>query len=277
MRWTRPPEPDDFERSVADARATVAAIAATRPPRSDDFDRKHWSRRKGVLASAQHHRCAYCDLPMGFGDVEHYHPKAGVDELPEWSSPEPPRAAARAVSPTAWWWLAYRWSNFLAACEVCNRRWKGNLFPMMGGHAAAPAESEDCRPLLLNPFEGPDPEAHLTFDRLGGVRPQRGSPHGLATLRTCGLYRHELVEHRHASAEAAHRHLDELDHPAVEVRRRALRELGRAGSARTPLASVARCIWRDRTEVPWHGCFRTGNDGFDRPTEWLSDLVVRAS
>lgn len=274
MRWVRPVEPGNFRARVADSEGAVAAIASFGPPSSKDF-KPVWQPWKKYFIEAQHDRCGYCDLPLsGHGDVEHYRPKAGLEDLPLWTPAERKRPNARFVSDWAWWWLAYNWSNYLAACERCNQIWKANLFPVSGGHTGAPARGVSQVPLLLNPFDGPHPEAHLTFDRVGVVSAQAGSPYGLATIRTCGLYRIDLIEKRYAAADAAHRFMAGLDHVSRDLRERALLDIGRAGSVRTPLASVMRCIWRSKTEIAWRDSFETAPDGWDQPLREVYELVV---
>ena len=273
MRWMRPQEPADFEPKVEPLRATIARLAKIGRIRSDDFDPK-WKNWKPTFLTAQHNRCAYCDLNItGWADIEHFRPKAGLDFLAHFSPAEPPRPKPNAVSDRGWWWLAYAWSNYLVACEQCNQKWKKNLFPLLGGHAGSPSQTDSEVPLLLHPFDGPDPEAHLTFDREGAVSAQGQSPYGMATIRTCGLYRPSLAEARHSTAAATHENLADLDSGVREVRLKALRTLARDGSPGTSLASVTRCIWRDKTDVPWNSAFILGADGGCSPSEALREIV----
>lgn len=275
MRWVRPPEDPALRDRVAKAEATVRTLAAEGRPSSEHFD-PLWRRIKRIkrtFVDAQRDRCGYCDLALsGWGDVEHFRPKAALTRLEPGADGVDP-APEVLVSDRGWWWLAYAWSNWLVACERCNQRWKRGLFPVVGGHDGPPCPDDPLQePLLLHPFDGPDPEAHLGFDRNGAIRPQNASPYALETIRTYGLHRPDLVEKRHMVCDSAHRALTDLDDPHARVRRRALDLLGRQGTASTAFAGVTRCIWREATEIPWRSAFQPG-DPWDQPRQTLLALV----
>lgn len=262
IRTARPPEPAEFAARVREAELHVAAIARERPPASEDFAPR-WRAFKAVLAAAQHGRCGYCDLICtGHGDVEHFRPKAAVHVLAGAPSERgPPRVTT--ASERGWWWLAYAWSNYLLACARCNQKWKRCLFPLATPLVGPPRPDGEEEPLLLHPFDGPDPEAHLTFDRFGAILPR--SAHGRATILTCGLHRRRLLSARRLPANRAHGHVDALESPVPSARMDALLALGQQGTHTEMLACVTRCIWRERRGTAWRDAFLAGPHGWDVP------------
>jgi len=77
---------------------------------------KMWGEAKAQLMREAHYKCAYCEKltdktdnqikESSFADVEHYRPKS------------------------LYWWLAYCYENYLYACEICNRTYKNDKFPI---------------------------------------------------------------------------------------------------------------------------------------------------
>ena len=98
--------------------------------------------------------CAYCGTALSAGvpgDVEHFRPKAKVQE--------------DATHP-GYWWLAYKYENYVLACRICNSSRKGNRFPLTGGtlRARLPTEALTAeRPVLFHPAEEPVEDA-LTIE-----------------------------------------------------------------------------------------------------------------
>jgi uncharacterized protein (TIGR02646 family) len=138
---------------------------------------------KTVLKETQSDKCAYCEskVPhLGYGDVEHFRPKAGW--VQEKGDP--------LVQP-GYYWLAYEWSNLFFSCQICNQNYKKNHFPLSNPSQRAlnhtkPISNESA--LLLNPLED-NPERHLEFERhlIKGK-----SIRGISTIDTCGLDRRAL-------------------------------------------------------------------------------------
>jgi uncharacterized protein (TIGR02646 family) len=65
---------------------------------------------RGALWAMHGRSCAYCDRELpgnDRGDVEHFRPKS------------------------IYWWLAYKFENYLLACSVCNSAYKGEKFPLL--------------------------------------------------------------------------------------------------------------------------------------------------
>jgi uncharacterized protein (TIGR02646 family) len=144
---------------------------------------------KATLLNSQHEKCCYCErkiLASGFGDVEHFRPKGGVQQDPNSAEERP-----------GYYWLAYQWSNLLVSCSVCNTKWKRTFFPLEDPLARArshlePVENE--RPLLVDPT-AEDPRDHIRFD---GDAPYALTPRGQATIERLNLRRGDLLERRQA-------------------------------------------------------------------------------
>lgn len=62
------------------------------------------------LETLFHGKCAYCESRYDISgpvDIEHFRPKAGIDNVP---------------GHRGYWWLAGEWTNLLPSCLDCNRR-----------------------------------------------------------------------------------------------------------------------------------------------------------
>jgi uncharacterized protein (TIGR02646 family) len=149
---------------------------------------------KTALRRAQHDKCAFCESKfahVGYGDVEHFRPKAGYCQ----------REGSRLRRP-GYYWLAYEWSNLFFSCQLCNQRFKRNLFPLRNPRKRARSHHEAVEqeePLLIDPGRI-DPAAFLGFrqevaEALGGNRM------GRATVKVLGLNRPELAEARRQRLE----------------------------------------------------------------------------
>ncbi|WP_158978023.1 hypothetical protein [Cellulophaga sp. L1A9] len=113
---------------------------------------------KDQLKLEQYNKCCYCESKFTTnspGDVEHFRPK-GRYKIPGVSGYKKP----------GYYWLAYDWNNLFFSCEVCNREYKKENFPLF----------EDCdraiphlknhlirseKPILICPNE--NPSNHLEF------------------------------------------------------------------------------------------------------------------
>ena len=81
------------------------------------FNSNRWKQAKKQLLAETGGKCAYCEAPVSvvaFGDVEHYRPKS------------------------IYWWLAYCYDNYLAACQICNQRFKRDDFPIQDRKMRSP-------------------------------------------------------------------------------------------------------------------------------------------
>lgn len=76
---------------------------------------------KERLMAVQYGKCAYCEANVpstGYGDVEHFRPKAGFKQ-------------DHSLRRPGYFWLAYSWSNLYFSCQACNQANKGNSFPVL--------------------------------------------------------------------------------------------------------------------------------------------------
>lgn len=169
-------------------------------PIETDFVRNIWSKQKHVLRRRQHSKCAYCEKHIAkLGDVEHYRPKAAVQEpvdpgQRDDSQAEPPGRTMGPETRPGYWWLAYEWSNYLYACPTCQRDWKRNSFPLKAPRASMePGCEAQEDPLVLNPMDE-DPSAHLRFDEFGQIHGL--TEEGKTTIDRCGLDRQTLIDDR---------------------------------------------------------------------------------
>jgi uncharacterized protein (TIGR02646 family) len=144
---------------------------------------------KAALRQAQHDKCAFCESKFahaGYGDVEHFRPKAGYCQR----EGDPLRRPG-------YYWLAYEWSNLFFSCQLCNQRFKRNLFPLRNARKRARSHHEAVeqeKPLLIDPGRT-DPAAFLGF-REEVTEAIRGNRVGRTTIEVLGLNRPELVEAR---------------------------------------------------------------------------------
>jgi hypothetical protein len=108
----------------------------------------------------QFSKCCYCEntfLDVAFGDVEHYRPKGGYLENIKDKLKKP-----------GYYWMAYSWENLHLSCDICNRTYKKNYFPLKNNvlristhHNEHNLNKEE--PLLLSPTE--DNEIHFEFKK----------------------------------------------------------------------------------------------------------------
>ena len=83
------------------------------------------------LCADQHYKCAYCecDLTKSYNDVEHYRPKSKYH------------------------WLGYDWDNLLYSCDLCNRTYKNDSFPLVNeaNRVTTPGDLSVEEHLIINP------------------------------------------------------------------------------------------------------------------------------
>jgi len=145
---------------------------------------------KQALSSAQYDKCCFCECKLGhaqFGDVEHFRPKARAQQ------------DAEAAPTSGYYWLAYVWDNLYLSCEVCNRRHKRGLFPLLNPdrrvashHRSTELETE--QPAFIDPGRE-DPAAFIEFRREFAA-PVAGARRGAATIEALQLNRPALRERR---------------------------------------------------------------------------------
>jgi uncharacterized protein (TIGR02646 family) len=148
---------------------------------------------KKALRRAQHEKCAFCESHLthiSYGDVEHLRPKAAVAQYD-----------GDPLERPGYYWLAYEWDNLFLSCQLCNQRFKRNLFPLRdqanrvrSHHDHSKLDAEGA--LLIDP-SATDPERHILWKR-EYPEPAPGSDEGSATIGVVGLDREELVTVRRA-------------------------------------------------------------------------------
>lgn len=263
LRVQRPAEPPGFAARVADARARLAAKGGVGLT-DDDFP-PLWREYKPAFAGAQHHKCGYCESKVTavcHGDVEHYRPKAAIQDMPvrredigrevrDSASVEGRRLPHLCAE--GYWWLAYEWSNYLLACPLCNQSWKRCLFPIEEAPRCVPPRADTWEtPLVLNPFDAEDLVRHFAFDDLGQVSARDESAHGRATIDTCGLDRESLREARHEKARSAHRLAERLQQPISDQEvERILDDFAEMGDAAAVYAGMVRAILEQVADISW--------------------------
>lgn len=139
---------------------------------------------KEKLDALYHHKCAFCEIRVEQGHVEHYRPKQ------------------------QYYWLAYSWDNLIYGCPTCNQ-FKGTNFEIKGKMAAPPSEADDLsdintcssqkndqqeKPMLLNP-ERDNLNGAFLFD-MGGHIKDNNNDRADYTIRNCNLNREYLVDSR---------------------------------------------------------------------------------
>ena len=154
-----------------------------------DFDSDVYGREsvKNTLLHAQYAKCCYCESNFratSYGAVEHFRPKRAVKQ-----------DKGQRMEYPGYFWLAYKWSNLLVSCEVCNTTYKGNLFPLEDDTKRARSHRDNLgaeRPLFIDPA-GEDPRQHIRFRRAEVVDL---TERGRVTIQGLGLGRNELEETR---------------------------------------------------------------------------------
>jgi uncharacterized protein (TIGR02646 family) len=150
---------------------------------------------KAQLRREQHEKCCFCEGSFsahGFGDVEHFRPKAGFKQK-----------AKDKLSKPGYYWLAYEWDNLFFSCQICNQQFKKNLFPLVPGatrainHRSVPKVEAVADTLLINPALD-DPEQHISFRQ---EVPFGKTDKGEESIKTYGLIRESLNEARRKHLE----------------------------------------------------------------------------
>ena len=147
---------------------------------------------KEELVGMQNHKCAFCEAKVthvAYGDVEHFRPKGGVRQ-----------DAADKLSQPGYWWLAYEWENLLFACQVCNGRHKGNLFPLKDPKKRCGKPTDDLnseRPIFINPADPKDKDPETLIDWRGSEPVAvKGNIRARVTIAALGLDDQERWEPR---------------------------------------------------------------------------------
>lgn len=202
-----------------------------------------------ALDVAQYSKCAFCESHYShnsYGNVEHFRPKAGYKQ-----------SGDRSLSRPGYYWLAYDWANLFNSCEICNQRFKSNLFPlkMPARRALCHHDSlEDETPLLINPGVE-DPEQFIGFhDEFPFAI--KNSRRGLETIQVLGLDREPLNDQRRRRLEGVQNLVDlckvlkhDLQNGITEASDRlelAEKRLRFSLAASSEYASMCRCFVADQ-------------------------------
>ncbi|MBS1570968.1 MAG: hypothetical protein JST62_01030 [Bacteroidetes bacterium] len=150
-------------------------------------------------------KCGYCESRINVvasENVEHYRPKAGVDQID----------LIAGTTHVGYYWLANEWSNLLIACPKCNQQGnKGNRFPLSAPNSrvvnppaflangdvdlianryTSPHIAGEV-PLLINP-EHKDPIPEFLLKRNGDLAQKNNSVFAEKTIEVCDLNRQPL-------------------------------------------------------------------------------------
>ncbi|MEO8073482.1 MAG: hypothetical protein ABI686_09560, partial [Acidobacteriota bacterium] len=127
---------------------------------------------------------------ISYGDVEHFRTKSGSRQI----------ADEKEMKVPGYYWLAYDWKNLFLACQLCNQRFKKNLFPLEDKNERAISHESDLtkeNPLFIN-TETEDPEDFISF-RGEIAFSIDGNLRGETTIEATGINRDELKEMRLAT------------------------------------------------------------------------------
>ena len=193
---------------------------------------------KRALIEMQDGKCCFCESPVthiSYGDVEHFRPKKGYRQRQ--SDP---------LGRPGYFWLAYDWRNLLLSCQICNQRFKGNLFPLED--EAGRAQSNGLRlaaerPVFVHPVDE-DPAAHIGFRQ---HIPYGITSRGTSTITGLGLDRTELNQVREDHFALVRRLMDVVLNPACpDALRRACRsQLESLWQPDKPWSLMVWCMWHD--------------------------------
>lgn len=222
----------------------------------------HWGKHKHNFIIPQYNgKCAYCETPIvsgSPGDVEHFRPKSYCQPLGPAKNRDdygglPPARKSTGPATEGYWWLAYKWSNYLLSCNRCNSTWKKNQFPVGAVKARRGNRLSIEKALLINPFEQ-DPEPHFAFDALTGQ--VRGlTPQGVATIDVCGLDRRSLEVQRAtkgAKLDKRYReYLNALRKQNFDAQNNALSALMDECRSKEPFAAVARYFVKKNLSISY--------------------------
>jgi hypothetical protein len=202
---------DDWKKWIQDcevkAKTHITEVAKDEKPTiSDLYKREKIKEIHFVNGNVPFYgRCAYCDGIFGICEVEHFRPKAGIQDADgkviHYQNSQGQKILDKAGKPQphlGYYWLAYDWRNLLPSCGDCNR-YKGTKFPVIGYHAQSPGDEVTEKPLLINPIsDRPDdhPENHLAVEPNGVIHAVNNSDRGKMCINIFKLNREQLIERR---------------------------------------------------------------------------------
>jgi len=175
------------KKTQADCRSyTQNAKAYDTGQKKLDFDSKVYAHKtvKAALRKTQHDKCCFCESKVthiSYGDVEHFRPKAGVRQK-----------SSDVLERPGYYWLAYEWSNLFFSCQLCNQRFKGNLFPLRNPAGRAKSHDDNVaaeKPIFIDPSE--DVGKYISF-REEVIVAVDNNARGKTTIEALGLDRVRL-------------------------------------------------------------------------------------
>ena len=143
---------------------------------------------KQHLIRLQNGKCCFCESKINHissGDIEHFRPKKG------WVQDQ------GKINKPGYYWLAYEWDNLLFCCEICNRSFKKNHFPISEISKRALNHNGDLSSevaLFVHPVDE-DPEQFIEFEQ-EQIKPVNNNIRGKSTIQKIGLDRAPLNERR---------------------------------------------------------------------------------
>ncbi|MCA9708705.1 MAG: hypothetical protein KDK70_22845 [Myxococcales bacterium] len=238
----------DLERAH---QKVLEIIEAGGVPSEDDFA-PVWRVYRDLLGEAQHDKCAYCETRFRAsyrGAVEHHRPKTAIQEITRLTRD---RIVPGPTRRPGYWWLAYRFENWVLSCFDCNAA-KGNYFPVRRRNKVIKPRAElSENPWLIDPLRH-DPAGAFRFDEFGGIHAQRRT--AAYTLRVCKLDRGLLEQERKRTAQALVRDLEDYENAVVSrndaARRTALRRIKEACAPDAPYAAMTRQLVEERVFLDW--------------------------
>ena len=238
------------------------------------FKDAFWQALKPHFVRTQHDKCGYCEIIISSdGDVEHYRPKKGIQELTREGveAEDSKRLSGRGrpqITEQGYWWLAYEWDNYLLSCKICNQKYKNALFPValprpVRDHEEFKAHNPKKRdvsiekPLLINPFEKEfKPFDYFEYTIDGFIKPRNGNVRALETIKVCGLHRVNLKIKRGGKARTIWQNSKKLMHVTVVRPNLVAQEILAVnlffdGHEINAFAGMVRVIFKQTTGLEW--------------------------
>lgn len=137
-------------------------------------------------------KCAYCESiisNVSYGDIEHFRPKTAYHSID-----------GETLKYPGYYWLAMDWNNLLLACDICNRSFKKNKFPIVDESKRKKRHDDNVieEPLLIDPSNDElKIQDYIYFTEEGIVKYKDGLGNkGHKSIENYGLHRPKLTETR---------------------------------------------------------------------------------
>lgn len=150
---------------------------------------------KEQLKIEQGNKCCFCENKdfddIAHGDVEHFRPKSAFAKDDK----------TKGLSRPGYYWMVYEWENLFFSCEICNRTFKKNYFPLTDETKRTKSHNEKLEGLdiilLVDPAKE-DPENHIGFRK---EIPFHKTLKGENAIKYFGIGRDKLSEKRRKHLE----------------------------------------------------------------------------